>query len=192
MIHSQESQCPEREIDCKYCELEVRAGDYDTHIETCGSRTDYCDRCNVRVMLKDMEEHKLTKCSDLKAEDELHPEPTLENLPPAYMDGFAGDGFSAAASQGVLIGDGAGGGAFGGIRILGGFGVAPQFLGDGTILFGAGSQHQDGQRREENIQVLYMIYLCSTVYPCLSESCVQKICSCCVQYTVFPVILDIC
>ncbi|CAI7993011.1 Reticulocyte-binding protein 2 homolog a, partial [Geodia barretti] len=121
-----ESQCPEREVNCKYCELEVRAGDYDSHIETCGSRTDFCDRCNVRVMLKDMEEHKLAKCSDLKVGDGLHLEPTLENLPSAYMDGFAGDGFSAgASSQGVLMGDGAEG-AFGGIRILGGFGMAPQ------------------------------------------------------------------
>ena len=156
IIYTQESQCPEREVNCKYCELEVRAGDYDSHIETCGSRTDYCDRCNVRVMLKDMEEHKLAKCSDLKVGDGLHPEPTLENLPPAYMDGFAGDGFSTgASSQGVLMGDGAEG-AFGGIRILGGFGMAPQFLEDGAILFGGHPPSRDnGQRwrREVNVEV---------------------------------------
>ena len=157
-MNTQDSLCPERAVNCKYCELEVRSGDYDTHIETCGSRTDYCDRCNVRVMLKDMEEHKLTKCSDLRVTDDgLHPEPTLENLPPAYMDGFAGDGFtSGGTSQGALVGNGAAGVPFGGIGILGSFGMLPQFLEDGAILFGGHPPSRDNeqrQRREDNVEV---------------------------------------
>ena len=142
LLIQQESQCPERELNCKYCELEVRAGDYDTHTDACGSRTDFCDRCNVRVMLKEMEEHKLTKCGDLKAAEQLYPEPTLENLPPSYMDGFEGTGYSD-----VQIGNrgrGAGG-------ILGGVGAE-----GGQIFFGGRPLPQvggQGQRREQNLQV---------------------------------------
>lgn len=37
----------------------------------CGSRTDFCELCNQRVMLRDMSEHKETKCGHLRAESPL-------------------------------------------------------------------------------------------------------------------------
>ena len=49
-------------VECKYCELDIKFKDFETHLDSCGSRTDYCDRCNRRVMLKNMEEHKAMKC----------------------------------------------------------------------------------------------------------------------------------
>ena len=58
-------------VECKYCELEVRRGDYPEHTEGCGSRTDFCELCNQRVMLKEMNEHKAMKCGHMKAESPL-------------------------------------------------------------------------------------------------------------------------
>ena len=58
-------------VECKYCELEVRRADYHEHAEQCGSRTDFCELCNQRVMLKEMSEHKLTKCGHMRAESPL-------------------------------------------------------------------------------------------------------------------------
>ena len=152
----QESQCPERSVECKYCELEVKAGDYDTHIDTCGSRTDFCDKCNIRVMLKDMEEHKLAKCGDLKADD-FHIEPTLENLPPSYMDGFTGGNFTPATTQGGLVGArGDSHQALLAAQFLG-FGGAPDYLEGGAIFFG-GRQTDDPRERREVYTCVYYLH----------------------------------
>ena len=59
-------------------------------------------------MLRDMEEHKLTRCADLKAENFPPEPPTVENLPVGYMDGFSRDdaGFGGGGNfQGALVGD---------------------------------------------------------------------------------------
>ena len=58
-------------MECKYCELEVRRANYPDHVDQCGSRTDFCELCNQRVMLKDMSEHKAMKCGHMKAESPL-------------------------------------------------------------------------------------------------------------------------
>lgn len=58
-------------MECKYCELDIRRSDYPEHVEQCGSRTDFCELCNQRVMLKDMSEHKAMKCGHMKAESAL-------------------------------------------------------------------------------------------------------------------------
>ena len=60
-------------IECKYCQLEIRRVDYLEHVDGCGSRTDFCEICNQRVMLRDMDEHKLAKCAHMKSEDSLDP-----------------------------------------------------------------------------------------------------------------------
>ena len=49
-------------ICCKHCELEVKAIDFQEHIAACGSRTDVCDKCLQRVMLRDMESHQKHGC----------------------------------------------------------------------------------------------------------------------------------
>lgn len=45
----------------------------------CGSRTEICEMCGQRVMLKDLDEHKMHKCASVRAESPLDPN-TLENL----------------------------------------------------------------------------------------------------------------
>ena len=67
----QEQSCLEAKVECKYCELDIRRGDYQEHVEQCGSRTDFCELCNQRVMLKDMSEHKEMKCGHMKSESPL-------------------------------------------------------------------------------------------------------------------------
>ena len=59
-------------MECKYCELDIRRGSYPEHVEQCGSRTDYCELCNQRVMLKEMNEHKAMKCGHMKSESPLN------------------------------------------------------------------------------------------------------------------------
>lgn len=56
-------------MECKYCELEFHRADLSEHVEGCGSRTDYCELCNRRVMLKDMVEHKENKCAVAMGDD---------------------------------------------------------------------------------------------------------------------------
>ena len=41
------------------------------HAEGCGSRTDFCELCNKRVMLKNMEEHRANKCDQGKVDDTI-------------------------------------------------------------------------------------------------------------------------
>lgn len=53
----QEEECPQRKILCKYCSLQVKAVDYTEHEDACGSRTDECDQCSQRVMLRYMDDH---------------------------------------------------------------------------------------------------------------------------------------
>jgi len=58
----QEKNCPKVKQECKYCELDITRDQYEEHTEGCGSRTDFCELCNQRVMLRDMEEHLVNKC----------------------------------------------------------------------------------------------------------------------------------
>ena len=68
-------------MECKFCELDIKSRDFEQHVDNCGSRTDFCDRCMQRVMLKDMEEHKTLKCGRAHSSDE-EVDPTLENIYP--------------------------------------------------------------------------------------------------------------
>ena len=58
----QEDDCPERMIHCEYCDLGVKASDYEDHENICGSRTDECALCRKRVMLRYMAEHQKNNC----------------------------------------------------------------------------------------------------------------------------------
>ena len=74
---------------CPYCQLEVKANEFDEHSDPCGSRTDVCDNCNQRVMLKFMEEHHRDYCGKSLPEPSSHRHRLLPTQPPqapAYHD----------------------------------------------------------------------------------------------------------
>ena len=51
-----------RDVECEYCELQVKAKDKYEHENQCGSRTDVCEKCQQYVMLKMMKHHKEYSC----------------------------------------------------------------------------------------------------------------------------------
>ena len=55
-------------VECKFCDLKILRSEYEEHQNDCGSRTDLCELCNQRVMLKDMDEHKQAKCRHMRSE----------------------------------------------------------------------------------------------------------------------------
>ena len=141
--------------------------EYDRHVEVCGSRTDFCDKCNLRVILRDMEEHKLTKCGDLKAEN-FREEPTLENLPPFYGDGYQ-------------VGEGPGrpdGGPLLGRDFNPTEGYLPPgyfFPGDASYFSASGGAGVRERERNDTVQVSSQNYLCSHRY---SRAVMEFICTC--------------
>ena len=58
------SSCPLRKQSCEFCELSYPAMNFEEHQAVCGSRTDKCDICGERVMLKVMESH-VRACSHM-------------------------------------------------------------------------------------------------------------------------------
>ena len=98
-------------MECKYCELDVKHKEYGDHVDACGSRTDYCELCGQRVMLKDMDEHKMAKCASVRAESPLD-QHTIDNLegltPPHAHEHQFGDGSGYAYGGYYLYGDGYG------------------------------------------------------------------------------------
>ena len=51
-----------RDVECQYCELQIKAHDKLQHEDRCGSRTDVCEKCQQYVMLKMMKEHEEHYC----------------------------------------------------------------------------------------------------------------------------------
>ena len=100
-------------------------------------------------MLKDMEEHKLAKCGDLKAVEFPTEESTLENLPPSYMDGYAAMN-TGGISQGPLIGDEE---YFFDQEVLGDLPMPPDFLEGAAMFLRDPPNERPRERRNENVQV---------------------------------------
>ena len=50
-------------IGCEFCQLDVKAPEFEEHHAACGSRTDECERCRKRVMLRFMADHLEHECS---------------------------------------------------------------------------------------------------------------------------------
>ena len=48
----QANDCPKRQKQCQYCNLELKADTMDEHEDYCGSRTENCEVCDKLVMLK--------------------------------------------------------------------------------------------------------------------------------------------
>ena len=51
-----------RDVECQYCELQIKAHEKLEHEDRCGSRTDVCEKCQQYVMLKMMKEHEEYYC----------------------------------------------------------------------------------------------------------------------------------
>lgn len=57
-----ENTCPNRILDCQFCELQLPFCKLSSHVEYCGSRTEKCDTCNRFIQKKDLEKHIETGC----------------------------------------------------------------------------------------------------------------------------------
>jgi len=68
-------ECEKRLVDCQYCNMKVIYCDKDEHEEMCGSRTDICDDCGNRIMIKNMITHNCIKVEcpicDMKFDDDV-------------------------------------------------------------------------------------------------------------------------
>ena len=49
-------------MNCQYCEITLPASDMEEHKESCGSRTEECDNCKRRILVKDLENHLAAGC----------------------------------------------------------------------------------------------------------------------------------
>lgn len=57
-----EKECPNRDVECEYCELTLPFNKMSSHVEYCGSRTQKCDACDRFIQMKDFTEHENTGC----------------------------------------------------------------------------------------------------------------------------------
>ena len=95
--------------ECKYCELDIARDQYEEHTESCGSRTDFCELCNQRVLLRDMQDHLVNKCQKKLGENSGfghdpyshepglmdrhgYPDHGMSDLPPSYQAVYANGG----------------------------------------------------------------------------------------------------
>lgn len=62
LFDKQENTCPNRILDCQFCELQLPFCKLSSHVEYCGSRTEKCDTCNRFIQKKDLEKHIETGC----------------------------------------------------------------------------------------------------------------------------------
>ncbi|XP_015264620.1 PREDICTED: XIAP-associated factor 1 isoform X1 [Gekko japonicus] len=59
LVERHESEeCPERMVQCQFCELDLPHHKLQTHLDACGSRTTSCWHCSKYVMYKALKEHK--------------------------------------------------------------------------------------------------------------------------------------
>jgi len=65
-----------RMVDCEYCELQFKAMDLYQHQDSCGSRTDVCEKCQQYVMLKEMKSHLENMCISVVQPDGRGSHPT--------------------------------------------------------------------------------------------------------------------
>ena len=53
---------------CQYCQLTFNNQQHAQHVEVCGSRTEVCEGCSKRIVLKNMEEH-MSECVQRRTSD---------------------------------------------------------------------------------------------------------------------------
>lgn len=61
-VHKAET-CRKRQVQCFYCDLSLDFDKFQNHLESCGTRTEICDKCKEYVLLKDMTKHLDTNCA---------------------------------------------------------------------------------------------------------------------------------
>lgn len=57
-----QNDCPNKLINCKYCELPLPIHKIMEHEEDCGNRTDTCEKCGKNIMYKNMTTHFCDFC----------------------------------------------------------------------------------------------------------------------------------
>ena len=57
ILLSQAGECPNRIIQCQYCQLDCLASNIERHRIACGSRTEKCDVCSNYFLVRSMEDH---------------------------------------------------------------------------------------------------------------------------------------
>ena len=58
-----QAKCPKRKVHCQYCEIDCPKDELDAHEDSCGTRTEICDKCQKRVMHRDLSEHVASNCA---------------------------------------------------------------------------------------------------------------------------------
>eukprot|EP00250_Pteridium_aquilinum_P002976 c13270_g1_i1 orf=372-989(-) len=59
LILHQNEKCPQRMLECSFCDFPVAAIDLDAHTDHCGNRTEMCIPCNKYVRLREKFTHDL-------------------------------------------------------------------------------------------------------------------------------------
>lgn len=89
-------------MNCQYCEITLPACDIEEHKESCGSRTEECENCKRRILVKDLEGHISSGCqTPVKANGNVRPPHSKHKVPERLigdqdiiMGGNDGLGFS--------------------------------------------------------------------------------------------------
>lgn len=90
-----EKDCPNRKVECEYCELTLPFSKMSSHVEYCGSRTQNCDACHRFIQIKDFTEHENSGCQyPIKEESKQLPQskPRHEIFSGVPVDMFNGMG----------------------------------------------------------------------------------------------------
>lgn len=90
------TDCPQRRALCTFCKLPRLTRTFDEHLNYCGSRTENCLNCGQLVILKHMEDHINSNCTQYSAKQVSN---NTNDLPPEYLNNL--DFFNNAANFGA-------------------------------------------------------------------------------------------
>ena len=79
---SQAEHCPQRQVQCEYCEMDMDFKNMTEHKDFCGSRTDPCPLCNRYIFFRDKALHEDSNCQYPKVKPtKSNPNPMGSSLP---------------------------------------------------------------------------------------------------------------
>ena len=70
-IYFQAETCAKRKLICKYCDIDKPADGMEEHENYCGSRTEKCNDCGERIMMKNWDIHMNSNHGFIKLNDGL-------------------------------------------------------------------------------------------------------------------------